>query len=353
MRWTRSERSLGLILGFLADRVLGDPLRGHPVAGFGAVAAGLERAVWRPSRVVGAGYAATMVGTVLVGVGAVGHRGRGAVGRPVASAPRALFAAVVVWAALGGRSLEGEASEVARLVKTGDLSRARERLPRLVGRDPSGMGSDELCRAAVESVAENTADAVVGPLVWGAVGGPAAVAAYRAANTLDAMVGHRSPRHERFGWAAAHLDDVVGWPGARLGALLAVVLAPLVDGDRRRAWSTLRRDGAAHPSPNAGRLEAAFAGALGVRLGGINRYPSHTEQRPTLGDGHPPTPADVHRATRLSRLIGVASAALATGTALCALRTPGAARARRMDWAVGGLRSLCEEKAPSAGWGRA
>ena len=330
----RSERAVGLLLGFLGDRLLGDPGRWHPVAGFGAVAAALERAMWRPSRMAGAGYVAVMVGAVLVGVDALGHRRRERVGRSVASRAQILFAAAVVSAALGGRSLEHEARLVARLVEAGDLGGARERLPRLVGRDPSGMGSDELCRAAVESVAENTADAVVSPLVWGAVGGPGVVAAFRAANTLDAMVGHRSPRHERFGWAAARLDDLLGWPGARLGALLAVMLAPLVGGNPRRAWSTLCRDGAAHPSPNAGRLEAAFAGALGVRLGGTNRYPSHTEHRPTLGDGHPPTPADVHRATRLSYAVGVASTALAAWWA-----TYGP---------VGGLARPWADKAPSA-----
>jgi len=311
----RSERAAGLVLGYLGDRLLGDPPRWHPVAGFGAVAAALERAMWRPSRTVGAGYVAVMVGAVLVGVGALGRRGSAGAGRWGLSAGQVLFAAAVVWAALGGRSLESEARRVAHLVEAGDLRGARERLPRLVGRDPAGMGPDELCRAAIESVAENTADAVVGPLVWGAVGGPGAVAAFRAANTLDAMVGHRSARHERFGWAAARLDDLLGWPGARLGALLAVALAPLVDGDGRRAWVALRRDGAAHPSPNAGRLEAAFAGALGVRLGGINRYPSHTEHRPTLGEGPPPGPADVHRATRLSRAVGAASMVVAASWA--------------------------------------
>lgn len=327
----RAERAVGLVLGFLGDRVLGDPVRSHPVAAFGAVAAALERAMWRPSRMVGAGYVAVMVGTVLGGVNALGHRGRERPGRSVASPA---FAAAVVWAALGGRSLEHEARQVARLVELGDLGGARERLPRLVGRDPSRMGSGELCRAAIESVAENTADAVVSPLAWGAVGGPGMVAAFRAANTLDAMVGHHSPRHERFGWAAARLDDMLGWPAARLGALLAVVLAPLVGGDPRRAWNTLCRDGAAHPSPNAGRLEAAFAGALGVRLGGTNRYPSHTEHRPILGDGHPPTPADVHRATRLSYAVGVASTALAAWWA-----TYGP---------VGGLARPGADKAPSA-----
>src|SRR5207302_1228960 len=131
------------------------------------------------------------------------------------------------------------------------------------------VGAAELCRAGIESVAENTADAVTGPLLWGALAGPAGVAAYRAANTLDAMVGHRNERYERFGWAAARLDDLLTWPAARLAAGLAVVLAPVAEGDPVRAWTVLRRDGSLHPSPNAGRLEAAFAGALGVGLGGV------------------------------------------------------------------------------------
>ena len=132
--------------------------------------------------------------------------------------------------------------------------------------------------------------------------------AYRAANTLDALVGHRCPRYERFGWAAAHLDDLLTWPAARLGAALAVALAPLAGGRRRDAWRVLRDDGAAHPSPNAGRLEAAFAGALGVRLGGRNAYDGRVEQRPQLGDGRVPGPADVAGAVRLSALVGGAAA---------------------------------------------
>jgi len=163
----------------------------------------------------------------------------------------------------------------------------------------------------VESVAENTADAVVGPLLWGALAGPAGVAAYRAANSLDAMVGHHSARYERFGWAAARLDDLLTWPAARLGAGLTCLAAPLVSGEAGRAWRTLRRDGGAHPSPNAGRMEAAFAGALGVRLGGVNRYGDRVERRPTLGSGPTPGPDDVDRAVRLSLLVGSAAAVLA------------------------------------------
>jgi adenosylcobinamide-phosphate synthase len=171
-----------------------------------------------------------------------------------------------------------------------------------------------IARAVVESVAENTSDAVVGTLVYGALFGPAGVAAYRAANTLDAMVGHRSPRYAKFGWAAARLDDALGWPAARAGAGLTVLCgrAPA------RTWRVLRRDGAAHPSPNAGRMEAAFAGALDLRLGGPLAYGGRAEQRPSLGDGRAPVAADIARANRLSSRVG--AAALAASVAVWSLR---------------------------------
>lgn len=321
----RTERAAGVVAGYAADRLLGDPRRWHPVAGFGAVAACFERTLWRDSRWAGTAYAAVLVGGSALAARAFDRRGGGGGPRerdrrgalPWAgeeprrgSARRCAWLAAVTWVALGGRSLEREAAGLAGLVAAGDLEAARARLPALAGREPAGLCAEELCRAAVESVAENTADAVVAPLLWGAVAGPAGVAAHRAANTLDAMVGHRGARYERFGWAGARLDDALGWPAARLGALLAVVLAPLVGGEARAACETLLRDGAAHPSPNAGRLEAAFAGALGVRLGGTNRYPSRVEHRPHLGAGRAPAPADVHRAALLSRAVGAASAAL-------------------------------------------
>jgi len=222
-----------------------------------------------------------------------------------------LLTGLVTWASLGGRSLAEAGRQLAAAIRNGDLEQARALAPTLVGRDPEGLDGPELCRAALESVAENTADAVVVPLLWGALAGPAGVAAYRAANTLDAMVGHHSDRYERFGWAAARLDDLLTWPAARLGAGLTCVLAPLVGGGAGRAWRTLRRDGGAHPSPNAGRMEAAFAGALEVRLGGTNRYGDRVEQRPTLGGGAAPGPEDVDRAVRLSVLVGSAAAVLA------------------------------------------
>jgi adenosylcobinamide-phosphate synthase len=295
----------GLVAGVVADWVIGDPRRGHPVAGFGSVAAALERRWWRPSRPAGVAYVTVLVGGTAAAA-AVVDRGLGR--RPVA---RMLLTGLVTWSALGGRSLAEAGRRLAGAVRDGDLEAARRLAPTLVGRDPSGLEGPELCRAALESVAENTADAVVGPLLWGALAGPVGVAAYRAANTLDAMVGHHSPRYERFGWAAARLDDLLTWPAARLGAGLACALAPLVGGHAGRAWRTLHRDGGAHPSPNAGRMEAAFAGALGVRLGGRNRYGHRVEQRPALGGGPTPGPDDVDRAVRLSLLVGSAAAALA------------------------------------------
>lgn len=292
------NRPLGLVLGFAADRALGDPRRFHPVAGFGRVATALERAGYADRRSNGVRHVAVLVGGA-VALGRVLDRGT-------------LTTAAATWVVLGGRSLDREAAAVEALLTHGRLDDARQRLTHLVGRDPSALDEAGVARAVVESVAENTSDAVVAPLVWGALAGPAGLLGYRAANTLDAMVGHRSPRYEQFGWAAARLDDVLNLPGARLSAALAVALGDDPAG-ALRAW---RRDASAHPSPNAGPVEAAFAGALGLRLGGETVYATRTEQRPVLGDGWSPRPHDVTRARRLARRVDVGalivSAALAT-----------------------------------------
>ena len=149
------------------------------------------------------------------------------------------------------------------------------------------------------------------PLVWGALAGIPGLLVYRAVNTLDAMVGHRSPRYERFGWAAARLDDVANWLPARITAALTVLCAPVAGGSARGALRAWLRDGASHPSPNSGRCEAAAAGALGVQLGGRNVYGTRVEDRPTMGDGRPPVRADVARAVALSRAVWTTSAGLA------------------------------------------
>jgi adenosylcobinamide-phosphate synthase len=305
--------ALGLVLGAAADLLLADPRRGHPVAGFGTAALALERRTWRDSRVAGTAHVVVLTGAAA----ALGTAlDRGTRRRPVA---RTLVTAAATWTVLGGTSLGRAAETMQRALTAGDLPAARAALPALAGRDPRGLGEEDLARATVESVAENTSDAAVAPLFWGAVAGIPGLLTYRAVNTLDAMVGHRSPRYGRFGWAAARLDDVVNWLPARATAVLTVACAPLTGGSRRGALRTWLRDGGAHPSPNSGRCEAATAGALGLRLGGRNVYGNRVELRPSLGDGRPPTAGDIERAVRLSRTVWTAAAILAATARLTPL----------------------------------
>ena len=292
--------------GYLADVLLGDPRRLHPVAGFGLLAQHVESVVYAPTRARGVACTALLTG-LAAGTGELAARAAARAG-----ANRSVVLAVVTWASLGGRALTCVGDRLADHLQAGELVAARETLPSLCGRDPQALDADGLARAALESVAENTSDAVVGALFWGAVAGPAGVMGYRATNTLDAMVGHRSERYREFGWAAARLDDLVNWPAARLAAVITALCAPVVGGRPGTTWNTVRRDGARHPSPNAGRVEAAFAGALDVRLGGPLTYAGVRELRPTMGAERAPTAADVHRATRLSRVVG------AVGVLACA-----------------------------------
>ncbi|MDQ2729534.1 MAG: cobalamin biosynthesis protein, partial [Actinomycetota bacterium] len=174
-----------------------------------------------------------------------------------------------------------------------------------VGWDPTGLDEKELCRAVVESVAENTVDAVIAPALWGALAGASGALAYRAVNTLDARVGHHNDRYERFGWASARLDDGANLIPARVTAGLVILVRP----HRAAAiLSAVRYQAGAHPSPNAGVAEAAFAAALGVRLGGLNRYGDRVEIRPPLGSGPPAGTNDIDRAVRLSRHVSLAAA---------------------------------------------
>lgn len=294
-------RALGLGLGYVADRLLADPARWHPVAGFGRLAGALEQRTYADRRGAGVAHVAVLVGSVV----AAGAGWQRAVrGRSVLDA---VGTAAATWAVLGGTSLDREAAAVHRLLDQGRLDDARVRLTHLVGRDTRRLDEGEVARAVVESVAENTSDAVVAPLVLGAVAGVPGLLGYRAANTLDAMVGHRGERYDNFGWAAARLDDLLNLPGSRLTALLAAVLAPVVDGRPREALATWHRDAAGHPSPNAGPVEAAFAGALGVRLGGVNTYGDRVEDRHVLGSGRAAAPADIARARTLARAAGAAA----------------------------------------------
>jgi adenosylcobinamide-phosphate synthase len=275
------------------------------VALFGRAAQAVQGRVYADSRVRGAGYAA---GCVLAAAAPAAVAQRLTRGRPWL---RLAATAAVVWTVTGARSLTIEAERTNAALSAGDLTAARAALPSLCGRDPSHLDERELARAVIESVAENTSDAVVAPLVWGVLAGLPGLAAYRAVNTLDAMVGYRSPAYARFGWASARVDDVVNWAPARLTGLLAAACAPAAGGRPADAWRAMRRDGARHPSPNAGRCEAAFAGALGVRLGGTNVYAGAAEHRPALGQGREPGPGDIRRAVRLCRAVTIAATAAA------------------------------------------
>jgi adenosylcobinamide-phosphate synthase len=302
-------------IGLLADRLLGEPpIRPHPVTAFGHCMRAVERRLYADIRLAGVAHAATGIGLgVVVGI----------------CVPSTM---VTTYVSVAGKALGQAASDVAAALDKGDLEAARALLPTLVGRDPSGLDEKEIARATVESVAENTVDAVVAPALWGGVAGPSGALGYRAVNTLDAMVGHRSARYQRYGWASARLDDMAGWIPARVTAGLVAAVRP---GAALAVVQAVRRDAPAHPSPNAGVAEAAFAAALGLRLGGTNRYGDRVELRPPLGTGRPPECADIARAVRLSSDVGLALAALLTALA-AASRWAGAPGGRADPVATGG-----------------
>jgi adenosylcobinamide-phosphate synthase len=281
---------LGAAAGLLLDRVLEEPADDlHPVALFGRVMNRVERNLYAQRRDVGAAHAAVGAG---IGIGA---------GVLVRSTTIATTLAVA------GHALGRTAEKIGVALEAGDLESARMLLPSLVGRDPSCLDAEEMARAVLESVAENTVDAVVAPTLWGAVAGASGSLGYRAINTLDSMVGHRSARYEDYGWASARLDDAGTWVPARVTAALVALVRPA---RAENIWRAVRTQAPAHPSPNAGVAEAAFAAALEVRLGGLNRYGDRDELRAPLGTGRAPEPADIERAVRLSRDVCTALACI-------------------------------------------
>ena len=259
----------------------------HPVALFGRAMNGVERQLYRDTRAAGVVHAAT---------GAALGFGTGVALRSTSLA---------TCLAVAGRALADAATEIGSALEAGDLDRARSRLPTMVGRDPEGLDAKEMARAVVESVAENTVDGVIAPALWGGVAGAPGALGFRAVNTLDSMVGHRSPRYGNYGWASARADDVMAWVPARLTALLVGAVRPRAAAE---VWRAVRTQAPAHPSPNSGVAEAAFAAALGLRLGGLSRYGSRTELRPPLGTGRGPEPDDIFRAVTLSLDVGAAMA---------------------------------------------
>ncbi|GLY41785.1 cobalamin biosynthesis protein CobD [Amycolatopsis sp. NBRC 101858] len=273
-----AARAIGLVLGVAADGALGDPRRRPPVTAFRRLAPGKGAAV------AGAAVAAGLL---------LERAGRG---RPLVQASAT---AVTTWAVLGAAGLAVQGTELARDLEESRFDPARATLSELDPRVADGLELVGLSRASVETLAENTSDAVVAPLVWGALAGVPGLLGARAVSLL------RRARVGRHGhWAIDRLDELVHLVPTRVAAGLTVVAAPVVGGSAGGAWRAWRRDTIAHPSPNAGRVEAAFAGALEVRVGGRTVYPHGVAELPVLGVGRNPDAGHVTRAVELSRVVG-------------------------------------------------
>jgi adenosylcobinamide-phosphate synthase len=299
-----------LLVALLADIALGYPpflfrAIGHPVSWIGALIGWLDRTANRPQRTPARNRVAGMLALAVVLVAAI---------LPAWLVQRALMLLVPGWLAplIGGllastllaqRSLFEHVRDVATGLRTGGLAGGRVAVARIVGRDPQALDAAGVARAAIESLAENFSDGVVAPALWCALFGLPGLAFYKAINTADSMIGHRTPRHASFGWAAARLDDVVNWPAARLAALWLVLAAMLLPaGSPGAALRAIRRDAGQHRSPNAGWPEAAMAGALALRLAGPRAYHGVQTADGWMGDGRAEaTPADIIRALALYR----------------------------------------------------
>lgn len=205
---------------------------------------------------------------------------------------------VLAWPLVALRSLHDHVAAVATPLQAGDIAAARDAVSRIVGRDPAALDEPGIARAAIESLAENASDGIVAPVFWGALFGLPGILGYKAINTLDSMIGHRSERHEAFGWAAARIDDVANFVPARVTGFLFVLLASR----RSEALSCMRRDARRHRSPNAGWPEAAMAGALGVRLSGPRIYHGSVTNEPWLNEGaRDPLAADINHGLAVYR----------------------------------------------------
>ncbi|WP_206797583.1 cobalamin biosynthesis protein [Amycolatopsis sp. MtRt-6] len=287
-----AARAIGLVLGVAADGVLGDPRRRPPVTAF--------RGLPHRSGVLVAG--ALVVGGALLE--------RASRGRPLAQASAT---AVTTWAVLGAAGLAQQGTELARDLEECRFEPARATLSELDPRVTEGLTAIALSRASVETLAENTSDAVVAPLVWGALAGVPGLLGARAVSLL-----RRSRPGHRGHWVVDRLDELVHLLPTRVAAALTVLAAPVVGGSAGGAWRAWRRDTIAHPSPNAGRVEAAFAGALEVRVGGRTVYPHGVVELPVLGVGRNPDAGHVTRAVELSRVVGWLAGATAVVAAAAA-----------------------------------
>jgi adenosylcobinamide-phosphate synthase len=275
---------------------------GHPVIWIGGLIGALDRSLNKDSAAPDtrrrAGITAVLVVLIIVGSIAflIGHE----LSRvPGGTLPVALLGSTLI----AQKSLYRHVAAVAIALEVEDLDGARTAVAKIVGRDTAALDTAGVARAAIESLAENFSDGVVAPVLWMAVAGLPGAALYKAINTADSMIGHRSPRHEAFGWAAARLDDLVNLPASRLTALLLIAAASLKEGaSARAAWRAVRRDAARHRSPNAGYPEAAMAGALGLSLAGPRVYGGVRVEDAMMGDGRREAgAADIRQALALYR----------------------------------------------------
>lgn len=287
-----------MVVAMAVDALLGWPPQlfariGHPVTWLGGLIAAIDTGWNRASDPPALRRAAGVAGALLVIALAV------TLGWLLQSSLQLLFPwgwiqialiGVLAWPLVALRSLHDHVAVVANPLLGGDIIGAREAVSRIVGRDPAALDEAGIARAAIESLAENASDGIVAPVLWGALFGLPGILGYKAINTLDSMIGHRSERHEAFGWAAARIDDVANFVPARLTGFLFVLLAPR----RSQALSCMTRDARRHRSPNAGWPEAAMAGALGVRLSGPRIYHGSITDEPWLNEGaRDPLAADI------------------------------------------------------------
>jgi adenosylcobinamide-phosphate synthase len=276
---------------------------GHPVTWIGGLIGALDRCLNRETwsataRKLGGGVALAIVIAVPVAIAFVVQRGLE--GNWIGDVILAVIASTLI----ASRSLYGHVRDVATALESGGLERGRSAVAKIVGRNPQALDEPGVARAAIESLAENASDGVVAPVIWFAVLGLPGIAAYKAINTADSMIGHRTVRHEAFGWAAARLDDLVNLPASRLTGLLIAFAAAILPGASPGAalWA-VSRDAHSHRSPNAGWPEAAMAGALGFKLNGPKRYGETLTEDAYMGDGRAELNAgDIRRALLLAAM---------------------------------------------------
>lgn len=296
------------LAAYLLDLALGDPPNWpHPVRLLGRAVTYWENVLYQPAVLAGALFWLAVMGTALTGVIAVLS-----VAALLPSVAGIILITYCLYAGLATRSLHQESRQVEAALSRGDLAGARRMLSMIVGRETTQLGPEEIRRAVIETVAENLADGVVAPMFFTLLLGLPGLVLYKAANTMDSMVGYKNLRYGKFGKVAARADDVLNLLPARLAALLMVPAAALAGLNWRRCWVMLRRDAGRASSPNAGWPEAAMAGALGVRLGGASTYFGHLVDKPFIGE--PDVPLSAAKYRQAIRLLYATSVLMAAFT---------------------------------------